>query len=59
MKFIELTHANTSQKVIVPAALVFAFYHSEGHKCTLVLASGGAMLPVKETPDEVKAKLSS
>lgn len=59
VKFIEVTHANNNSKVFVPVALIFAVYYSEGHKCTLVTASGGAMIPVKESPDEVKAKMLS
>jgi hypothetical protein len=57
MKFIEVTHANNGQIVYLPVALIFAFYYSEGHKCTLITASGGAMVPVKETVDEIKAKM--
>jgi len=57
IKFIEVTHANTNAAIFVPVSKIFAYYHSEGHKATLLLADGGAMLPVKETPDEVKAKM--
>lgn len=57
MKFIEVTHANQHTKVYVPVTQIFAYYYSEGHKATLLLATGGAMLPIKESPDEVKAKM--
>jgi hypothetical protein len=57
--FIELTHANTNKKIVVSKPLIFAFYFSETHKCTLILATGGAMLPVKESEDEIKEKMRS
>lgn len=57
IKFIEVTHANNNSKIYVPVTQIFAYYYSEGHKATLLLATGGAMLPVKETVDEIKAKM--
>ena len=59
VKFIEVTHANNAAKIFVPVNQIFAVYYSEGHKATLVMATGGAMIPVKETADEVKAKMLS
>lgn len=57
-KFIELTHANTKATIVVVASQVFSFYFSEGHKCTLVLSAGGALLPVKESSEEIRKLLS-
>ncbi len=54
---IEVTHATLNSKVFVARALIFSFYWSDTHKATLLLAVGGAMLPVKESVDEIKSKL--
>jgi hypothetical protein len=59
MNLISLTHANLNTVVEVVAVQVFAYYYSQTHKATLVLAVGGAMLPVKESVDEVKAKIEA
>lgn len=57
--FIEFQHANLNQKVYLARALIFAYYYSETHKCTLVIATGGATVPVKESVDEVLKKVRS
>jgi hypothetical protein len=59
MKFIAVTHANNNSIVYIPVNQIFAYYYSEGHKATLLVATGGAMIPVKESVDEVKAKMLS
>jgi hypothetical protein len=56
--FFEVTHANhEATPIVVDARQFFAAYYSTTHKCTLLLASGGAMMPVKETVDQVKEKV--
>lgn len=56
---IKLTHANTKQEIYVATRLVFAYYYSESNRCTHVLAAGGAILPVKQSPDEIRTMMSS
>lgn len=55
--FIEFTHANTGKKVLVAKQLLFAFYYSEAHASMFLLASGGAIIPVKEKEEEILKKL--
>lgn len=50
---LKLTHANTKRDIFVASPLVFACYYSDASKCTHVLASGGAIIPVTETPEIV------
>lgn len=50
-------HANTGVEVEVAGALLFAYYYSQSHKCMFLLASGGAIIPVKESQDEIKAQI--
>lgn len=57
MKFITVTHANTGKNIDVVVALLFAYYYSDSHKATLLLASGGAMIPVLQTVEEVRERL--
>lgn len=54
IQLLKLTHANLNQTMFVPRALIAAWYHSPGHKCTHVVASGGAVFPALESVDEVK-----
>lgn len=49
-----LTHANTKVQIEIALPLIFAAYYSEASKCTHVLATGGAIVPVLESPDFVK-----
>jgi hypothetical protein len=51
---IQLTHANNKQPIYVSRELIFSYYFSQGHKSTVLLASGGAMLPVLESPETIK-----
>lgn len=55
---IELTHANLKTKVAVVKSLIFAYWYSDTHKATVVVASGGAMFPVLESVEEIKGKMS-
>jgi hypothetical protein len=54
MNPISLTHANLGREIIVAREMVFAIYHSEAHKATHVLSSGGAIIPVSETVNQVR-----
>jgi hypothetical protein len=53
MTCIKLTHANHNNSVYIAVPLFFCAYYSTGHKCTHVMATGGAIVPVSESPDEV------
>lgn len=53
MKLIQLTHANLNTPLIVDAALLGAWYYSQSQRCTIVMLSGGAAAPVKESVEEV------
>ena len=56
---LEFTHANNRQKVYVAKSLIFSIYYAEVNKCTFILSSGGAILPVSESVEEVRAKVAS
>lgn len=49
----KFTHANTKQEVHIALPLVFSSYYSEATKCTHVLATGGAIIPISESPELV------
>lgn len=55
MTLIKLTHANHGQTIYVPTHLIAGWYFSPGHKCTHVVAAGGAIFPAKETCEEVES----
>lgn len=57
MNFIEVTHANNNQKILLVADLVCGIYYSPHHKATLITASGGAMFPAKESAESIKDML--
>lgn len=57
MEFLEVTHANANTKVIVVRELLFSFYYSEGHKAVLLMSTGGGMIPVKESLENVSELL--
>lgn len=57
LMFITLTHANVKKQAEVAVNLIAAYWYSEAHKATLVMATGGAMIPVLESPEEVRAKI--
>lgn len=56
---VEFSHANLDTKVAVVKQQIFSIYYSPTHKCTMLLASAGAIIPVKESPDEVMQKMSA
>lgn len=53
MKLLRLTHANLHTPLIVDAALLGFIYYSESQRCTIIMLSGGAAAPVKESVEEV------
>ena len=56
---ITLTHANLNEKMDLAAHLVAGFYHSPNHKCTHIVASGGAVFPASESVEEVRRLLTN
>jgi hypothetical protein len=58
MTLIKLTHANNGQTIYVAKELIAGFYHSPAHKCTHVVASGGAVFPAKENGDQIQALIN-
>lgn len=57
MKLIKLTHANHKKELYLVADLIAGYYHSPGHQCTHVVASGGAVFPAMETLEQIKTLL--
>lgn len=55
MTLLKLTHANNGQTIYVPKHQIAGWYHSPGHKCTHVVASGGAVFPAKEAVEDIEA----
>jgi hypothetical protein len=57
--YITLTHANLKSEeggpleIFVATNLIYAAYHSKAGKCTQVLSTGGAIIPVLENPQLV------
>jgi hypothetical protein len=51
---LRLTHANLKERIYVAHALIAGWYHSPGHKCTHIVASGGAVFPALESVEEVE-----
>jgi len=43
---------------MISKQLIFAYYYSEAHKSTLLLATGGAMVPVKETVETINQEMT-
>jgi len=52
-----LTHANFKEPVHISVRTYFAHWWSDTHKATLVLGTGGALIPVSETVEQVLAHL--
>lgn len=57
MQSVSFTHANMNTEVVIMRELAFAVYYSPHHKSTMVVSTGGAVLPVKEAVDVVCSKL--
>lgn len=51
---IKLTHANTKGVMYLPKPQIAGFYFSDGHKCTHVVATGGAVFPAMESVEEIR-----
>lgn len=56
MKIARFTHANNLQPVYVDLDLIFSWYYSAAGKATHLVASGGAMLPILETAEQVSER---
>lgn len=56
---VQLTHANYKTSIYLTKQTMFSWYFSEAQKCTMVIATGGAMIPVLESPKEVGERYSS
>lgn len=59
MTFLSFTHANLHTPIVVIKEQIFSFYYSATHKCVLLLAAGGAMIPVSESMETVSEKVRS
>jgi hypothetical protein len=58
LSFASLTHANKGQEVLVVPTQIFYVEHDERVKQTHVISVWGAILPVKESVEEVKRRLN-
>jgi len=54
---LSVTHANNNTPVMVVRDQIFSFYYSSGHKAVLLMSTGGGMIPVKESLEQVKELL--
>jgi hypothetical protein len=59
MTLLTFTHANLHTPVEVVKEQIFSFYYSGTHKCVLLLAVGGAMIPVSESVESVHEKIKA
>lgn len=50
----QLTHAALNQIIDVSTANYWTCYYSESQKATLVISIGTAVIPVKESPEQVR-----
>lgn len=50
---IKVTHANSGQEIFISSNLLFGVYYMSEHKSTVLVAAGGAMIPVKESVEDV------
>ena len=58
MKVLQFTHAGSGQEVMVIAEQVYGFYWSDTSKATLLISTGTAVVPVRESVEQVTVKLS-
>lgn len=54
MSLMQLTHAALNQVIDVSTANYWTCYYSESQKATLVMSIGTAVIPVKESPAQVR-----
>jgi len=55
---LEATHAILKQPISVVPSQLFTFYYSESQRATILLSIGQTAIPVLESPDEIKMRLS-
>lgn len=53
MRLARFTHANHGDPVVVDLDLLAMWYFSQAHQATHLVSTGGAIMPVKESVDEV------
>lgn len=58
MRLLKYKHANLDTDIVVDADKIFSYYYSPGHKATLLLATGGAMIPVLEPVEQITNDLN-
>jgi len=56
-QLLKLTHANTKQPMLINSFVLFAWYHSEGHKATYLVSTNGGVIPVLETIEQVSEQM--
>lgn len=57
MELIELTEPDRQQKIYINKAQIFSVFYSDAFKCVMVMASGGGMVKVSESTEEINNKL--
>jgi len=58
LEYIRVHQPDRKGPTYVNPNLIFSFYYAEGMKCTHIVATGGGMVPVKESPEELKQILT-
>lgn len=59
MNTLTLHEANSGREVVFYRTQVFYARHSPEHRSTIIVSTGGAFCPVKESVDEVKRLLNA
>jgi hypothetical protein len=57
VELISVTHANMDTRIHLVKGLISGYYYSPNHKCTMIVSTGGAVFPAKETTDELETLL--
>lgn len=58
-KVVEFTHATLGIKVSINTDNLFGYYFSESVKATLLLSTGTAVIPVRESTSQVASLVKS
>ena len=58
MNLLDATHAILKQPISVVPSQLFSFYYSETQKATILLSIGQTAIPVLESVNEIKMRLS-